>query len=314
MGKPLADSIFEIKKSAWAARHLAETGEAYLKPLPVPGLPAQIINESVGPIFSVQPWNVPFWQVLRFFNTTAIVGNTAIIKHAESVQGCAEALETLVRDAGGPEGLYVNLAIQVEACAAVIADPPVRAATVTCSVRAGRAAAEEAARVGKRVVLELGGSDPFIVLVDADLAKAVQLAVTSRYFNNSEGCICAKRFLVAESLFDDFTKAFVEQSKALPMGDPMKEGIKVGPLALARARKNLHRQVLDAVKAGARVLTGGQCPPGPRNFYPPACLFGLAPGRGVRHEGFFCPPAMIFPFQTEEEAIRLANITYFGLS
>jgi len=122
MGKPLADSIFEIKKSAWAARHLAETGEAYLKPQPVAGIPAEIVYESLGPIFSVQPWNVPFWQVLRFFNTTALVGNTALIKHAESVQGCAEALENLVRDAGGPEGLYVNLAIPVEACAAVIAD------------------------------------------------------------------------------------------------------------------------------------------------------------------------------------------------
>src|SRR5271163_178019 len=192
MGKPLADSIFEIKKSAWDARHLAETGEGYLKPQPIPGIPAQIIYESVGPIFSVQPWNVPFWQVLRFFNTTALVGNTALIKHAETVQGCAEALETLVRDAGGPEGLYVNLAIQVEACAAVIADPRVRAVTVTGSVRAGRAVAAEAAQVGKRVVLELGGSDPFIVLEDADLAKAVQSGMASTYLNNSEGCICAK--------------------------------------------------------------------------------------------------------------------------
>src|SRR5467141_3316471 len=146
MGKPLADSIFEIKKSAWAARHLAEVGEAYLKPQPIPGIPAQIIHESIGPIFSVQPWNVPFWQVLRFFNTTALVGNTALIKHAESVQGCAEARETLVRDAGGPEGLYVNLAIHVPAVAAVIADPRVRAATLTPRVRAARAVADEADR------------------------------------------------------------------------------------------------------------------------------------------------------------------------
>src|SRR5271154_6292539 len=160
MGKPLADSIFEIKKSAWDARHLAEAGEAYLKPQPVPGISAQNIYEPVGPIFSVQPWNVPFWQVLRFFNTTALVGNTALIKHAETVQGCADALETLVRDAGGPEGLYVNLAIQVEACEAVIADPRVRAATVTGSVRAGRAVAEEAARVGTRVGLGPRGPLP----------------------------------------------------------------------------------------------------------------------------------------------------------
>jgi acyl-CoA reductase-like NAD-dependent aldehyde dehydrogenase len=314
MGKPLADSIFEIKKSAWAARHLAETGEAYLKPQPVAGIPAEIVYESLGPIFSVQPWNVPFWQVLRFFNTTALVGNTALIKHAESVQGCAEALENLVRDAGGPEGVYVNLAIQVDACAAVVADPRVRAVTVTGSVRAGRAVAAEAAQVGKRAVLELGGSDPFIVLEDADLAKAVQLAVTSRFFNNSEGCICAKRFLVAESRFDDFTKAFVEQSKALPMGDPMKEGIKLGPLASSGARKNLHRQVLDAVKAGARILTGGEIPAGPGNFYPPTVLVGLAPEAPIAKEEFFGPVAMIFPFKTEDQAILLANITDFGLS
>jgi acyl-CoA reductase-like NAD-dependent aldehyde dehydrogenase len=314
MGKPLADSIFEINKSAWDARHLAETGEAYLKPQPIPGIPAQIIYESIGPIFSVQPWNVPFWQVLRFFNTTALVGNSAIVKHAKTVQGCAEALETLVRDAGGLEGLYVNLAIPVEACEAVISDPRVRAATVTGSVRAGRAVAEGAARVGKRVVLELGGSDPFIVLDDADLAKAVQNAVASRFFNNSEGCICAKRFLVAESLFDGFTNAFVEQSKELPMGDPLKEGIKLGPLATSDARKNLHRQVLDAVKAGARVLAGGEIPAGPGCFYPATVLVGLPPDAAIAKEEFFGPVAMIFPFKTEDEAIRLANITDFGLS
>src|SRR5437879_12874360 len=302
MGKQQADSIFEIKKSSWAARHLAETGEAYLKPQPVSGVPAQIVYESVGPIFSVQPWNVPFWQVLRFFNTTDLVGNTALIRHAQSVQGCAEALETLGRDAGGPEGLYVNLAIPVEACAAVIADPRVRAATATASVRTGRAVAEEAARAGKRVVLELGGSDPFIVLEDADLAKAVQLAVTSRYFNNSEGCICAKRFLVAEPLFNDFTKAFVEQSKALPMGDPMKEGIKIGPLATSGSRKNLHRHVLDAVKAGARILTGGEIPAGPGNFYPPTVLVGLPPEAAIANEEFFGPVALIFPFKEQDEA------------
>jgi len=314
MGKPLADSIFEIKKCAWDARHLAETGEAYLQPQPIPGIAAQIVYESVGPIFAVMPWNVPFWQVLRFFNTTALVGNTALIKHAETVQGCAEALEILVRDAGGPEGLYANLAIRVEACAAVIADPRVRAATVTASVRAGRAVAEQAARVGKRVVLELGGSDPFIVLEDADLAKAVRFAVTSRYFNNSEGCICAKRFLVAESLFDRFTKAFVEQSRALPMGDPMMEGTKLGPLARSDLRKNLHRQVRDAVKAGARILTGGEIPDGPGNFYPPTVLVGLPPEAAIAKEEFFGPVAMIFPFQTDDEAIYLANSTDFGLS
>ena len=313
-GRTWVDAVGEIKKSALDARYFAESGEAFLKPQPISGLPAQIVYESVGPIFSVQPWNVPFWQVLRFFNATALVGNTAIIKHSETVQGCAEALETLVSDAGGPEGLYVNLAIQVEACAAVISDPRVRAATVTGSVRAGRAVAEEAARVGKKVVLELGGSDPFVVLEDADLANAVRLGVTSRYFNNGEGCICAKRFLVAESLFESFTKAFVEQAKAIPMGDPMTEGIKLGPLARAELRKNLHRQVLAAVKAGARILTGGEIPDRPGNFYPPTVLVGLPPEAPIAKEEFFGPVAMIFSFKTDDEAVRLANITDFGLS
>jgi acyl-CoA reductase-like NAD-dependent aldehyde dehydrogenase len=314
MGKPLADAIAEIKKSARDARHKAEEGKAYLDPQPISGLPAQITYEPIGPIFSVQPWNLPFWQALRFFNTTALVGNTAIVKHAETVQGCARALETLVRDAGGPDGLYVNLAIQVEACAAVIADPRVRAATVTGSVRAGRAVAAQAGAVGKRVVLELGGSDPFIVLEDADLAKAVQMGVVSRYLiNNGQGCICAKRFLVAEPLLDAFTKAFVEQSRALPMGDPMQEGVKLGPLARADLRRNVHRQVQDAVKAGARVLTGGEIPAGPGNFYPPTVLIDLPPEAAIAKEEFFGPVAVIYAFKTEEEAVELANDTDFGL-
>src|SRR5258706_1091217 len=313
MGKPIADSISEVKKSALDARHQAEAGEAYLKPQPIPGLPAQIIYESIGPIFSVQPWNLPFWQVLRFFNTAALVGNTAIVKHAETVQGSAEALETVVRDAGGPDGLYVNLAIQVKESAAVIADPRVRAATVTGSVRAGRAVPEEAGRVGKKVVLELGGSDPFMVLEDADLEKAVEHAVASRYLNNGEGCICAKRFLVAEPLLEAFCKAFVEQSEALPMGDPMKEGVKLGPLARSDSRHNLHRQVQDAIKAGARVLTGGQIPAGPGNFYPPTVLIDLPPEAAIAKEEFFGPVAMIYGFKTEEEAMELAKGTDFGL-
>ena len=193
-------------------------------------------------------WNVPFCA------GAALLQHHSLSRQYRAHQarrigpsGCAEALETPGGDAGDPEGLYVNLAIPVEACAAVIADPRVRAVTVTGSVRAGRAVAAEAAQAGKRAVLELGGSDPFIVLEDADLAKAVQLAVTSRYFNNSEGCICAKRFLVAESLFDDFTKAFVEQSRASRAIRMKRRNFTIGPQALPKARKNLqHRQVLDA--------------------------------------------------------------------
>jgi acyl-CoA reductase-like NAD-dependent aldehyde dehydrogenase len=313
MGKPLPEAIGEVKKAASGARHFAEAGEGYLAPQAIPGTPAHIIHESVGPIFGVMPWNLPFWQVLRFFIPAALVGNTVIVKHAETVQGSAEALETLVRDAGGPEGLYVNLAIEREKSAAVLADPRIPAVTVTGSVAAGRAVAAEAGRHGKKVVLELGGSDPFIVLEDADLAQAVKLGVVSRYSNNAQSCIAAKRFLVAESLVEAFTKAFVEQAAALPMGDPAKDGIKLGPLARGDLRDNVHRQVRDAVKAGARVLTGGEIPAGPGNFYPPTVLVGLPPDAAIAQEEFFGPVAMIFPFKTEEDAIRLANATEFGL-
>ncbi len=297
MGKPLPEAIGEVKKAASGARHFAEAGEGYLAPQAIPGTPAHIIHESVGPIFGVMPWNLPFWQVLRFFIPAALVGNTVIVKHAETVQGSAEALEVLVRDAGGPEGLYVNLAIERDKAAAVIADPRIRAVTVTGSVAAGRAVAAEAGRHGKKVVLELGGSDPFIVLEDADLAQAVKLGVVSRYSNNAQSCIAAKRFLVAESLVEAFTKAFVEQAAALPMGDPAKDGIKLGPLARSDLRDNVHRQVRDAVKAGARVLTGGEIPAGPGNFYPPTVLVGLPPDAAIAQEEFFGPRRDDFPVQ-----------------
>jgi acyl-CoA reductase-like NAD-dependent aldehyde dehydrogenase len=313
MGKPIAEAVGEVKKAASGARHFAAAAEAYLKPQEIAGTPARIVYESIGPIFGVMPWNLPFWQVLRFFIPAAMIGNTVLVKHAETVQGSAEAVEQLVRDAGGPDGLYVNLAIQRDAAAAVIADPRIRAVTVTGSVAAGRAVAAEAGRHGKKVVLELGGSDPFIVLEDADLAKAVQLGVVSRYSNNAQSCIAAKRFLVAAPLVEAFTKAFVQQAAALPMGDPMAEGIKLGPLARADLRANVHRQVQDAVTAGARVLTGGAIPNGPGNFYPPTVLVDLPPGSAIAQEEFFGPVAMIFSCASEEEAVRMANASEFGL-
>jgi acyl-CoA reductase-like NAD-dependent aldehyde dehydrogenase len=313
MGKPLAEAIGEVKKAAFGARHFAAAAEDYLKPEDIPGTPARIVYQSIGPIFGVMPWNLPFWQVLRVFIPAALIGNTVLVKHAETVQGSAEALEQLVRDAGGPEGLYVNLAIQRDAAAAVIADPRIRAVTVTGSVAAGRAVAAEAGKHGKKVVLELGGSDPFIVLQDADLAKAVQLGVVSRYSNNAQSCIAAKRFLIAEPLMEAFTKAFVEQAAALPMGDPLVEGIKLGPLARADLRDNVQRQVQDAVKAGARVLTGGEVPSGPGNFYPPTVLVDLPADSAIAQEEFFGPVATIYSFKTEEDAIRMANASAFGL-
>src|ERR1700728_187182 len=262
MGKPIGEARGEVKKAAFGARHFGEEGAAYIEPQPIPGTPGRVVYESLGPIFAVMPWNLPFWQVLRFFIPAALVGNTVVVKHAETVQGCALALETLVRDAGGPEGLYVNLSVQTSAVPAMIADSRIRAVTVTGSVRAGRAVAQQAGLHGKKVVLELGGSDPFVVLEDADIAKAVQLGVTSRYSNNAQSCIAAKRFLVAEPVADAFIKAFVEQASALKVGDPLLPDTKLGPQARADLRATTERQVSEAIAAGGRTLTGGKSLPG----------------------------------------------------
>jgi acyl-CoA reductase-like NAD-dependent aldehyde dehydrogenase len=314
MGKPLAEAIGEVKKAAFGARHFAEGGEAYIKPEAIPGTPGRVVYESLGPVFAVMPWNLPFWQVLRFFIPAALVGNTVVVKHAESVQGCAVALEALVRDAGGPEGLYVNLSVQTSAVPAIIADRRIRAVTVTGSVRAGRAVAQLAGLHGKKVVLELGGSDPFIVLQDADIAKAVQLGVTSRYSNNAQSCIAAKRFLIAAPVADAFIKAFVEQASALKVGDPLLPDTKLGPQAREDLRATTERQVSQAIAAGGRVLTGGKSLAGPGYFYPPTVLVNVPHDAPVAREEFFGPVALIFPFNTEDEAIRLANDTEFGLA
>jgi acyl-CoA reductase-like NAD-dependent aldehyde dehydrogenase len=313
MGKPVGEAAGEVKKAAFGARHFAGDGAAYIKPEAIPGTPGRVVYESLGPVLAIMPWNLPFWQVLRFFIPAALVGNTVLVKHAESVQGCAKALETLVRDAGGPEGLYVNLSVQTGVVPALIADSRIRAVTVTGSVRAGRAVAQLAGLHGKKVVLELGGSDPFIVLEDADIPKAVQLGVTSRYSNNAQSCIAAKRFFIAEPVADAFIKAFVEQASALKMGDPLLPETKLGPQAREDLRAATERQVSGAVAAGGRVLTGGKSPAGPGYFYPPTVLTNVPHDAPVAREEFFGPVALMFPFKTEEEAVRLANDTEFGL-
>jgi acyl-CoA reductase-like NAD-dependent aldehyde dehydrogenase len=313
MGKPLSEATGEVKKAAFGARHFAEAGSAYIQPEAIPGTPGRVVYESLGPILAIMPWNLPFWQVLRFFIPAALVGNTVVVKHAESVQGCALALEALVRDAGGPDGLYVNLSVLRSAVPAMIADSRIRAVTVTGSVAAGRAVAQQAGLHGKKVVLELGGSDPYIVLEDADLAKAVQLGVTSRYSNNAQSCIAAKRFFLAEPIADTFIKAFVEQAAALKVGDPLLPETKLGPQARADLRATTERQVADAVAAGGRVLTGGKALDGPGYFYAPTVVIDLPHDAPVAREEFFGPVALVFTFKTEEEAVRLANDTEFGL-
>jgi acyl-CoA reductase-like NAD-dependent aldehyde dehydrogenase len=313
MGKPIGEAVSEVKKAATGARHFAQEGAAYIAPELIPTTPGRIEYQSLGPIFAIMPWNLPFWQVLRFFIPAALVGNTVIVKHAETVQGCALAIEKLVSDAGAPKGLYVNLSVQREVASKVIADPRIRAVTVTGSVAAGRAVAEIAGRYGKKVVLELGGSDPFIVLEDADIAKAAQLGVVSRYSNNAQSCIAAKRFFIAEPVAEAFTKAFLENASALKVGDPLLPETKLGPQARKDLLANTERQVKAAVAAGANVLLGGKPLDGPGYFYPPTVLAGLPHDAAVAREEFFGPVALFYTFKTEEEAIRLANDSEFGL-
>ncbi|CAM2141862.1 Succinate semialdehyde dehydrogenase [NAD(P)+] Sad [Pararobbsia alpina] len=313
MGKPIGEAIGEVKKAALGARHFAEKGPEYLAPTPIEGLNARVAYQSLGPVFAIMPWNLPFWQVLRFFIPTALAGNTVLVKHAETVQGCARAIEQLVLDAGGPEGLYFNLAVERDAVAAIVADPRVACVTVTGSVGAGRAVAEAAGSHGKKAVLELGGSDPFVVFEDADFDRAVQCAVTSRYSNNAQSCIAAKRILVAESIADRFEKAFVEKAAALRVGDPLKPETQLGPLARRDLRDNVHRQVQTAIEQGGKLLAGGEVPEGGGNFYPATVITGLAPEAPIVQEEFFGPVALFFTFKDEDEAIRLANATEFGL-
>lgn len=313
MGKPITEARGEVKKAASGARHFAQEGAAYIKPEAIPGTPGRVVYESLGPVFAVMPWNLPFWQVLRFFIPAALVGNTVIVKHAESVQGCALAIEKLVRDAGAPAGVYVNLSVQRGVVASIIADTRVRAVTVTGSVQAGRSVAQLAGLHGKKAVLELGGSDPFIVLEDADIAKAAQLGVTSRYSNNAQSCIAAKRFFIAEPIAGAFIKAFTEHAAALKVGDPLEADTKLGPLARPDLRATTERQVREATAAGARVLMGGESPTGPGNFYPPTVLVDLPHDTAIAREEFFGPVALIFTFKTDDQAVRFANDSDFGL-
>jgi acyl-CoA reductase-like NAD-dependent aldehyde dehydrogenase len=313
MGKPIGEARGEVKKAAAGARHFAQEGPSYLQSEAIAGTPARVVYESLGPVFAVMPWNLPFWQVLRFFIPATLIGNTVVVKHAESVQGCALAIEQLIRDAGAPEGVYVNVSAQRGVVAKIIADDRIRAVTVTGSVQAGRSVAQLAGLHGKKVVLELGGSDPFVVLEDADLAKAVQSGVTSRFSNNAQSCIAAKRFLLAEPMADAFLKSFIEQASALKVGDPLLADTKLGPLARRDLRDTSERQVRDAVAAGAQLLLGGKSLPGPGNFFPPTVLNDLPPDSAIAREEFFGPVALVFTFKNEEDAIRMANDTDFGL-
>jgi succinate-semialdehyde dehydrogenase/glutarate-semialdehyde dehydrogenase len=315
MGKPLAQGIAEIEKCAWVCEYYAQNAERFLSPeiIPTNAKKSFVSFQPLGIILAVMPWNFPFWQVFRFAAPSVMAGNAAILKHASNVSGCALAIEQIFIEAGFPENLFRTVLVSGSNVGPVIEHPLVKAVTITGSTPAGRAVAAKAGAMLKKTVLELGGSDPYIILADADLEPAVSACVTARLINTGQSCIAAKRFIIPRTIQEPFEKLFVEGMKSKKMGDPLIPGIDLGPLARVDLRDELHHQVQRSIKSGARVLLGGSIPEGIGAYYPPTVLTEVNKGMPAYDEELFGPVAAIIPVENEEEAIRIANDTPFGL-
>jgi succinate-semialdehyde dehydrogenase/glutarate-semialdehyde dehydrogenase len=315
MGKTLAAATAEANKCARGCRYYAENAEKFMadEQVELEGARAYIRYEPLGPILAVMPWNFPFWQVFRHAAPALMAGNVILLKHASNVPQCALAIEDIIHRAGFPEGAFQTLLIGSGQVQDVIDDPRVRAVTLTGSEGAGRSVGAEAGENIKPSVLELGGSDPFIVMPSADLEKAVNSAVTSRTLNNGQSCINAKRIIVHEEVAEEFERRFVESMAALRVGDPMSEDTDMGPLATSQILEDVDGQVRKSVEAGARVLTGGEPMDEPGNFYPPTVITDIPEDSPAYREEIFGPVASLFKVKDIDEAIRVANDTTFGL-
>jgi succinate-semialdehyde dehydrogenase / glutarate-semialdehyde dehydrogenase len=315
MGKTLVSARAEVKKCAAVCRYYAENAAGILSDEPVKTEHAQsyVRWEPLGVVLAVMPWNFPLWQVFRFLAPALSAGNVGLLKHASNVPQCALAIESLVRRAGFPRGAFQTLLIGVPQVELVLADERVAAVTVTGSEAAGRAIAAQAGWLIKKTVLELGGSDPFIVMPSANFDAAVANAVKARCINNGQSCIAAKRFIVHEAIYDQFEDAFVAGMQALRVGDPMKEDTDVGPLATTQIVGDLLRQVRAATAAGGRLLTGGERLPGDGNYFAPAVIADVPHDAAVCREETFGPLALLFRAASIDEAIEIANDTPFGL-
>ena len=315
MGKTLKSAVAEAEKCAWACRYYAENAEKFLADEEWKSNAARSFVRylPIGPVLAVMPWNFPFWQVFRFAAPALMAGNVGLLKHASNVPQCALAIEEVFREAGLPEGAFQTLLIGSSRVARVLEDDRVAAATLTGSEWAGASVASTAGKVIKKTVLELGGSDPFIVMPSANVEAAVKTAVTARTINNGQSCIAAKRFIVHEKVYDRFEREFTKRMAALKVGDPMDPATDVGPLSSPAERDKLVQQVEAAVKAGAKVLTGGKPLGGKGSYYPPTVLAGVPKGTPSYHEEIFGPVAMIFRARDVDEAIEIANDSPFGL-
>ena len=319
MGKLIAESKAEIEKCAALARYYAEHGHAFLKNEPAPiskndPSEAYVSFEPLGPILAVMPWNFPFWQVMRFSIPTLLAGNTVLLKHAPNVQGSALAIEEAFLEAGFPSGVFQNLILPVPAIVSVVNDARVRGVTLTGSPAAGKALAGQAGAALKKCVLELGGADAFIVLADADVKKAAEAAVKSRFSNAGQVCIAAKRFIVVDAVANDFENYFIEAMKNLRTGNPHDSQTTLAPIARADLREGLDKQVQTSIKLGAKLLAGGKSIARPGFFYEPTLLTNATPEMPIYSEETFGPVATLFRVSDVTAAIKLANATAYGLS
>jgi succinate-semialdehyde dehydrogenase / glutarate-semialdehyde dehydrogenase len=315
MGKPVLEAEAEIEKCAWNCEFYADKATEYLgdEVVDCSATSAKVVYDPLGIVLAVMPWNYPFWQVMRFAAPALAAGNGAVLKHANNVPQCALALEQVFRDAGAPAGLFTTLLVEASAVKGLIEDPRIAAVTLTGSTPVGKLVASQAGAVLKKQVLELGGSDAFIVLADADIELAAKTAVKARFSNVGQSCISAKRFIVVESVADQFTARFCHYAAQLKMGDPMQRDVTIGPLARANLRDELHAQVEKSVAQGAKLLLGGKFVEGPGFFYEPTVLDQVSSSMAAGCEETFGPAAAIMRVKDTEAAIALANSLDYGL-
>jgi len=315
MGKPLAGGISEAEKCAWVCDYYADNAAAFLasETVETDASRSFIAFEPIGVVLAIMPWNFPFWQVFRFATPALMAGNVGVLKHASNVPRCALAIPALLRAAGVPEGVFQTVLVGPDVVAGLIADRRVAAVTLTGSDAAGRRVAESAGHALKKTVMELGGSDPFVVLADADLDAAARTAAAARLVNSGQSCIAAKRFIAVEEIADAFVERFVAEMRTRRMGDPLDRATQVGPQARHDLRDQLHRQVEASVARGARLLLGGEVPGGPGAFYPPTVLVGVSRGMPAFDEETFGPVAAVVRAHDERDAVALANDSAYGL-
>lgn len=315
MGKLYKDAISEVEKCAWVCRFYADEAPTFLADQ-IKGSDASksyISFEPLGVVLAIMPWNFPFWQVFRCAAPAIMAGNTVLLKHASNVPGSALAIEEVFQEAGFPKGVFQSLMISSKATAEVIAAPEVKAVSLTGSEAAGRAVAKLAGEHLKKSVLELGGSDPYLILADADLEQAATVCAKGRLLNNGQSCIGAKRFIIVEQVYEEFLQLFTEKMEAAVMGDPMEDGVDLGPMAREDLRDDLHEQVTKSLEKGAKCILGGKVPSRKGAYYPATILTEVAPGQPAYDEELFGPVASVIKVKDEPEAIQVANDSPFGL-